>query len=77
MIPPSSRLSSLLASRICHDLINPIGAIGNGLELLVMSGTAGGGREAPFDIAHDASRPFIAHAGRAEAQVLGRCSTLT
>ena len=33
--------------------------------------------EARFDIAHDASRPFIAHAGRAEAQVLGRGSTLT
>lgn len=45
MIPDPSRLSSLLASRICHDLINPIGAIGNGLELLVMSGTAGGGPE--------------------------------
>ena len=30
--------ASLLASRICHDLISPIGAISNGLELLVMSG---------------------------------------
>lgn len=27
-------LSSLLASRLCHDLINPIGAIGSGLEVL-------------------------------------------
>lgn len=26
--------SGLLASRICHDLINPLGAIGNGVELL-------------------------------------------
>src|SRR5947199_298133 len=24
----------LLASRLCHDLIGPVGAIGNGLELL-------------------------------------------
>ncbi|AHA27882.1 histidine phosphotransferase family protein [Candidatus Liberibacter americanus] len=27
-------LSALLCSRICHDLISPIGAISNGLELL-------------------------------------------
>ena len=30
--------ASLLASRICHDLISPLGAISNGLELLAMSG---------------------------------------
>ncbi|RLJ41718.1 histidine phosphotransferase ChpT [Litoreibacter meonggei] len=30
--------ASLLASRICHDLISPIGAISNGMELLMMSG---------------------------------------
>lgn len=29
-------LAALLGSRICHDLISPIGAIGNGLELLMM-----------------------------------------
>ena len=27
-------LTALIGSRICHDLISPIGAIGNGLELL-------------------------------------------
>ena len=27
-------LASMLCSRVCHDLINPIGAIGNGLEVL-------------------------------------------
>jgi histidine phosphotransferase ChpT len=27
-------LSALLASRLCHDLINPVGAIGSGLEVL-------------------------------------------
>lgn len=37
-----NRLSALVGSRICHDLINPLGAIGNGLELLEMSGSAGG-----------------------------------
>jgi histidine phosphotransferase ChpT len=30
-------LSALLGSRICHDLISPLGAIGNGVELLAMS----------------------------------------
>ncbi|MCX7286282.1 MAG: histidine phosphotransferase family protein [Rhodobacterales bacterium] len=29
-------LTALIASRICHDLISPIGAIGNGVELLGM-----------------------------------------
>ncbi len=33
-----SDTSSLLASRICHDLISPVGAISNGFELLAMSG---------------------------------------
>ncbi|MCG6902763.1 MAG: histidine phosphotransferase [Rhodobacter sp.] len=31
-------LAALLGSRICHDLISPIGAISNGVELLQMSG---------------------------------------
>lgn len=31
-------LTALLGSRICHDLISPLGAIGNGVELLMMSG---------------------------------------
>lgn len=29
-------LAALIASRICHDLISPIGAIGNGVELMAM-----------------------------------------
>ena len=31
-------LSSLIGSRICHDLISPIGAIINGLELMEFKG---------------------------------------
>lgn len=31
-------LAALISSRICHDLISPIGAISNGLELLSMTG---------------------------------------
>lgn len=30
-------LSELIASRICHDLISPVGAIANGVELLEMT----------------------------------------
>lgn len=36
-------LIALLGSRLCHDLVSPIGAIGNGLELLETS--KGGGEE--------------------------------
>lgn len=35
-------LTALIGSRICHDLISPIGAISNGLELLMMDGSQGG-----------------------------------
>jgi histidine phosphotransferase ChpT len=31
-------LAALLGSRLCHDLISPIGAIGNGVELIMMEG---------------------------------------
>jgi histidine phosphotransferase ChpT len=37
-----SDISALLGSRICHDLISPIGAIGNGVKLLMMDGLARG-----------------------------------
>ena len=33
-------LSALVGSRICHDLVNPLGAIGNGVELLELTGMA-------------------------------------
>ncbi len=32
------KLASAISSRICHDLISPIGAVSNGLELLEMAG---------------------------------------
>ncbi|WP_244882153.1 histidine phosphotransferase family protein [Octadecabacter temperatus] len=35
-----SNFNALIGSRICHDLINPLGAIGNGIELLGLSGVA-------------------------------------
>ncbi|MFK7753501.1 MAG: histidine phosphotransferase family protein [Sedimentitalea sp.] len=38
----SANLAALIGSRICHDLISPIGAITNGLELLDLSGSLQG-----------------------------------
>jgi len=35
-----SELTALVGSRICHDLISPLGAIGNGLVVLQLSGLA-------------------------------------
>lgn len=35
-----SDLAALIGSRICHDLISPIGAIGNGVELIMMERAA-------------------------------------
>jgi histidine phosphotransferase ChpT len=34
----STPLAFLVASRICHDLVGPLGAIANGLELMAMTG---------------------------------------
>ncbi|TCP60527.1 histidine phosphotransferase ChpT [Rhodovulum bhavnagarense] len=33
-------VTALVGSRICHDLVNPLGAIGNGMELLSMCHSA-------------------------------------
>jgi len=38
----SPDFAALISSRICHDLISPIGAIGNGVELLMMDGAGQG-----------------------------------
>lgn len=38
MTSDSNSLATLIGSRICHDLISPIGAVNNGLELLSLSG---------------------------------------
>lgn len=41
-MPDKTDIAALLGSRICHDLISPIGAIGNGVELMLMDGAAKG-----------------------------------
>lgn len=35
---PAADLAALLCSRLCHDIISPVGAINNGLELLAEGG---------------------------------------
>lgn len=40
-----TQLAALIASRICHDLISPVGAISNGLELIALGGGAQDGPE--------------------------------
>lgn len=45
MVQANSNLAALIGSRICHDLISPIGAINNGIELLGMADTRYDGPE--------------------------------
>lgn len=46
-LPPVT-LAGLVASRLCHDLISPLGAIGNGVELMQLVAPAGG--QAPEEL---------------------------
>ena len=56
MSPPlslsPSDLASLLCSRVCHDIISPVGAINNGLELL----DEGGADEAAMELIRASAR---------------------
>lgn len=76
MVDVSARLASLVGSRICHDLISPIGAISNGIELLGLSGQMNGPE---FDLIADSVlnanariRFFRIAFGAAGEQMLGR-----
>ena len=76
-MPRPLDLMSLLGSRICHDLISPLGAIGNGVELLAMSGTAAGPEMAliseSVENANARIRFFrVAYGAAAEGQSLSR-----
>ena len=42
MTTAQNDIAALIGSRICHDLISPLGAIGNGVELLGMAGAMDG-----------------------------------
>lgn len=78
-----ANLAALIGSRICHDLISPIGAIANGLELLDLTGSAEGPE---IDLIADSAgnagariRFFRIAYGAAGDQMMGRaeiCSVL-
>lgn len=69
-------LATLIGSRICHDLISPIGAISNGLELMDLAGSMGGPEmELIADSVGNAGariRFFRIAYGGAQDQMLGR-----
>lgn len=39
-LPAPDAIAAEVASRICHDLVSPLGAIANGVELMGLTGTA-------------------------------------
>lgn len=50
LLPPAvepEQLAALVGSRLCHDIVSPLGAIGNGLELLDLSGEFPGLNRSP------------------------------
>ncbi len=53
-------LSALLASRLCHDLINPVGALGSGLEVLDDPDMDHAMKEAALDLIRSGGEKSIA-----------------
>jgi len=53
-------LSALLSSRLCHDLINPVGAVGSGLEVLDDPQMDAAMREAAMDLVRSGASKAIA-----------------
>lgn len=43
----AGELAAMIGSRLCHDLVSPLGAIGNGIELLEMSDEFSGLADSP------------------------------
>lgn len=76
-------LAALIGSRICHDLISPIGAIGNGVELLTMSAPARGSQELDLisDSVHNANARIrffrIAYGPASKEHIIGRTEVLS
>jgi histidine phosphotransferase ChpT len=74
-------LAALIGSRICHDLVNPVGAIANGVELLQMAGAVPGSDELTLvaqAVAHAAARLRlyrVAYGVAAPGQSLARSET--
>lgn len=75
-------LAALVGSRICHDLISPIGAISNGVELLSLTdGDTGAEMDLINDSVQSASARIkyfrIAYGAAGEDQQVGRTEILS
>ncbi len=75
-------LAALVGSRICHDLISPIGAIGNGVELLSLTdGDTGAEMDLINESVQNANariRYFrIAYGAASNEQMVGRSDILS
>ena len=58
--PDPLALSALLSSRVCHDLINPVGALSSGLEVLDDPSMEGAMRDAAMDLIRSGAQKAIA-----------------
>ena len=75
-------LTSLVGTRICHDLVNPLGAISNGVELMTLSGIQ---RTPELDLIEESIQSAsarirffrIAYGTGSEDQMLGRSEIVT
>ena len=53
-------LAALIASRVCHDIISPVGAINNGLEVLAEEGQSEDMREFAMELIQKSARAAAA-----------------
>jgi histidine phosphotransferase ChpT len=58
--PDALALSALISSRLCHDLINPVGALSSGLQVLDDPSMEGTMREAAMDLIRAGAQKAIA-----------------
>lgn len=58
--PDAVSLSALMSSRLCHDLINPVGALSSGLEVLADPGMDAGMKEAALDLIRASAEKSVA-----------------
>lgn len=78
----SPHIAALVGSRICHDLISPIGAINNGMELLAMSGVGNSPEMALISESVDAANARIrffriAYGAPSPSQMLKRAEVMS
>lgn len=58
--PDALALSALLSSRVCHDLINPVGAVASGLDVLDDPDMDAPMRAAALDLVRSGARKAVA-----------------